>query len=221
MEARVKQITNILDEKNLKYPQNMELFDDKTYLRDLNTIAQRAIATAIMAKCACDLYDAEQPDKTKADCLAALKNFGVENCLFEAEQKILTDDYNEPQFDAVAWTYEAAKALLWAMGLLDDIVAADLPEDVVSETNKVFELINAYNRYDDFIAACNLRTEPELQDAYQLYWYYHWNIRDGQIFGNRPKSISYDVVLERRRALQWLLYSDESYDGDWNFAMDT
>ena len=221
MKKRIESIMSNLKERNLKYPKNMELFDDETELRNLKTIAQRAIVTAVMAKCANDLYEADNPDNIKTDCLAQLKKFGVENCLFESEQKILTDDYDESQFDAIAWTYEAANALLWAMGLLDDIVAADWPEDVEAELNKVFDLINSYDSFDDLISACNLRAVTDLQDAFQLYWYYHWNIRDGQIFGSIPESISLDVVLERRRALEWLLYSAESDDGDWEFGMDT
>ena len=221
MNERLERIKNNLKERNLKYPTDMELFDDRTYLRDLKTIAQRTIVAAIMAKCAFDLYEAENPDSIKKDCITSLKKFGVENCLFESERIVLNEEYDEALCDTVGWRYEAANALLWATGLLDDIASADLPDDVELEINKVFDFVNSYNGYEDFIGVCKLRTEAELQDAFQLYWHYHWNIIDGMLYGTDPEDIFYDVVLERRRALEWLLYSTQSSDGDWEFEMDT
>jgi hypothetical protein len=221
MDSRITTIKNNLKERNLKFPKNMELFDDETDVRDVNSIAQRAIISAIMAKCAYDLYEAENQEEIKQNCLQILEKFNVREHLFASELDVLNKDFDEPLCDTIAWGYEAANALLWSIGLVDDIVSADWPEDVEVELNKVFNLVTTYNTFDNFIAACNLKQEYELQDAFQLYWYYHWNIRDGQIFGNIPESISYDVVIERRRALEWLLYSAESDDGDWEFGMDT
>jgi predicted transcriptional regulator len=163
----------------------------------------------------------ENQDEIKQNCLQILEKFNVREHLFASELDVLNKDFDEPLCDTIGWRYEAANALLWSIGLVDDIVSADWPEDVEVELNKVFNLVTTYNTFDDFIAACNLKQEYELQDAFQLYWYYHWNIRDGQIFGNIPESVSYDVVMERRRALEWLLYSAESDDGDWEFGMHT
>jgi hypothetical protein len=220
-DSRITTIKNNLKERNLKFPKNMELFDDETDVRDVNSIAQRAIISAIMAKCAYDLYEAENQEEIKQNCLQLLEKFNVREHLFASELDVLNKDFDEPLCDTIGWRYEAANALLWSIGLVDDIVSADWPEDVEFELNKVFNLVTTYNTFDDFIAACNLKQEYELQDAFQLYWYYHWNIRDGQIFGNIPESISYDIVMERRRALEWLLYSAESDDGDWEFGMHT
>ncbi len=221
MDSRITTIKNNLKERNLKFPKNMELFDDETDVRDVNSIAQRAIISAIMAKCAFDLYEAENQEEIKQNCLQILEKFNLQERLFGSELDVLNKDFDKPLCNTIGWRYEAANALLWSIGLVDDIVSADWPEDVEFELNKVFNLVTTYNTFDDFIAACNLKQEYELQDAFQLYWYYHWNIHDGQIFGNIPESISYDVVMERRRALEWLLYSAESDDGDWEFGMDT
>ena len=221
MDSRITTIKNNLKERNLKFPKNMELFDDEADVRDVNSIAQRAIISAIMAKCAFDLYEAENQEEIKQNCLQILEKFNVREHLFASELDVLNKDYDGPLCDTIGWRYEAANSLLWSIGLVDDIVSADWPEDVEFELNKVFNLVTTYNTFDDFIAACNLKQEYELQDAFQLYWYYHWNIRNGQIFGNIPESISCDVVMERRRALEWLLYSAESDDGDWEFGMDT
>ena len=221
MDSRITTIKNNLKERNLKFPKNMELFDDETDVRDVNSIAQRAIISAIMAKCAFDLYEAENQEEIKQNSLQILEKFNLQEHLFGSELDVLNKDFDEPLCNTIGWRYEAANALLWSIGLVDDIVSADWPEDVEFELNKVFNLVTTYNTFDDFIAACNLKQEYELQDAFQLYWYYHWNIRDGRIFGNIPESISCDVVMERRRALEWLLYSAESNDGDWEFGMDT
>ena len=40
-------------------------------------------------------------------------------------------------------------------------------------------------------------------------------------FGDMPETIFYDVVLERRRALQWLVFSDETDEGDLEIHMHT
>ena len=221
MNERAERIINNLEMRNLKYPKDMDLFDEEADMRKTEDIAARAIISAIMAKCAFYLYEAENPDAVKAECIRTLKRFGVQNRLFENERAVLNEEFDESLCDTVGWRYEAANALLWALGFLEDVAEADEPEDVEAALNHTFDLINAYENLTSFVDASALRGEEELLDAFQLYWYYLWNVRDGMIFGDMPETISYDVVLERRRALQWLVFSDETDAGDWEIHMDT
>ena len=121
MSMRTDRILNKLKERNLKCPDDLELFDEKAQVRELREIAGRAVVAAAMAKCAFYLYEAEDPDAVKAEYVRFLEKFGVDKLLFPNESEVLNKEFNEPLCDTVGWRYEAANALLWALGIINNI----------------------------------------------------------------------------------------------------
>ena len=213
---RLNKIIKKMEERKLKYPSDMTLFDEKTCVRDVKEAVCRAVISAIMAKCAYDLYGVENTITITNKAKDELNAFGVIDKLFEEEREVLSATYYSRLCDTIGWRYESARALLWAVGLVDSIDDAANPENIEASINETYAFILKYGSIENLLSACRMRDTLELADEFQTYWYYHWNIVDGMIRGQWLETISYDVVLERRRALQWLVYSDEDNHHGWH-----
>ena len=100
----------------------------------------------------------------------------------------------------IAWREEALHALLWALGLVDD-----LPPDQMCPKSPVYEQLAP--GLDPGNARRDVQLRPLAQIAAMLDFYYclHWHARKAQYHGDVwDYEIAPGVVLERRRALEWL-----------------
>jgi hypothetical protein len=110
----------------------------------------------------------------------------------------------------IAWREEALHALLWALGLVDD-----LPPDRMCPKSPVYELLAP--GLDPGNARQDVQLRPLAQIAAMLDFYYclHWHARKAQYHGDVwDYQIAPGVVLERRRALEWLFQDAEWEDVD-------
>ncbi|RYG40885.1 DUF4272 domain-containing protein, partial [bacterium] len=64
----------------------------------------------------------------------------------------------------------------------------------------------------DFARRVRMRSYAELYAMRDLYYRAHWFARDGRINGYSTEPFIESTILERRRALEWLL--DKT--ADWN-----
>lgn len=216
---RIAIINKKLKSRKLKAPSEIELVDEyEIDTCSLEDICKRAIISAIMAKCAFYLYEAENKQKIKDEYTELLKKYGVYDHLYDDELEVLNKEFNEPLCDTIAWRYQSSIALLWLLGLVENIDDAFDPEDVEDEICKIFNKIISYKTLDTLMSQANLKSTEELSDMFVLYWHYHWCIIDASLNGNRIDTLFYDVVSERRRALEWALFCNGE---DWNFIMDT
>jgi hypothetical protein len=101
----------------------------------------------------------------------------------------------------IAWREEALHALLWALGLVDD-----LPPDEMCPKAPVYErLAPELNPANARGADVRLRPLADLAAMLDLYYLLHWHARRAQYHGDVwDNHIAPGVVLERRRALEWL-----------------
>ncbi len=100
----------------------------------------------------------------------------------------------------VSWREEALHALLWTLGLVED-----LPPDRMCPKEPVYERLAP--GLDPGRARRDLRLRPLSEIAAMLDFYYclHWHARKAQYHGDVwDYEIAPGVVLERRRALEWL-----------------
>ena len=181
--------------------------DSRAQVKSLAEIRNRAAACFVAIQFACDIQNGRYED-SKA-YFAPLLDSGIRGLLNEKELRV-ADNSGTPQ-DAldVAWTYECYWVLCWYLGLVEDIRDAEN----ICDCPKAISLFNVFLSPDAFQQSCRPRSIQELLDLEDLYFRYHWAIAeqrvnpDAGIGGLNPS-----VVLERRRALEWLL----STESDWN-----
>jgi hypothetical protein len=100
----------------------------------------------------------------------------------------------------ISWREEALWALMWSIQLVDD-----LPPDELCDRGPFYErlapgLDPAQGRTD-----VQLRPLAEIAAMLDFYYCLHWHARNAQYHGQMwDPEIAPGVVLERRRALEWL-----------------
>ena len=143
---------------------------------------------------------------------------GLTASLSADEQALLQKD-NADLFDQevtnLHWSLEALWALMWAGGLTDDLtVDGHVPDYMAS----ICPDLQQNEDGAKFTQKMRLRSSEELYRMLDLYYRAHWYTEDGRINGYSTGNISSDVVMERRKALKWLL--DASTDWD-HISLDT
>ncbi len=110
----------------------------------------------------------------------------------------------------ISWREEALHALLWALGLV-----VDLPPDTMCPRQPAYERLAP--DLDPSKALDDVRLRPLEEIAAMLDFYYclHWHARKAQYHGDVwDYQIAPGVVLERRRALEWLFQDARWEDVD-------
>lgn len=184
-------------------------------LKSLDEICNRAIASLLSIQLAEDIGNNQGYEESKELFSTLLKNYKVENCLLEKEQRLFDGTYSEQDAIDVCWTYEAYWSLVWALGLVEDISYPN----TVCDVKRAIKLVGDTDGKEAFKAQCRLRGVEEILDMLDLYYRYHWATEEKRL---RPeteiKDLNPEVVMERRRGLEWLI----SEENDWfDISMDT
>ena len=108
-----------------------------------------------------------------------------------------------------SWRYEAAWALLWALGFVEALGEPFETCDVPRAFSFMLERTPA-----QFVAEAKLRPLGEILDEADLIYRYHWAVVDAGINDQpAPASVNSGVVKERHYALNWLIgYMDQEWD---------
>ncbi len=194
---------------------------DDVKIRTAEEIAKRAIACLISIQAAFELHsdiDAEEKKSAKNFIEGLLTNFGVENELTPKEKDIIfKEEVSEQEKIDMAWKYEGYWVLIWALGLVDEL---SYPEGIC-DCNYATKVVAEHGSFDSFMTTVKLRDIHEILDECDLIYRYDWACVDAHIKGEEaPSDLDSGVVLERHRALNWLIDADESDDWD-NVSADT
>jgi hypothetical protein len=139
----------------------------------------------------------------------AIDEYGLEPSMGTRELELLRvlegdEDRDEAALQQllvdIAWREEALHALLWTLRLVDD-----LPPDQMCPKQPVYEQLAP--GLDPGKAREDQRMRPltEIAAMLDLYYCLHWHARKAQYHGDVwDYQIAPGVVLERRRALEWL-----------------
>jgi hypothetical protein len=183
----------------------LPLLDEGLQLRSSQEIAERILAMNVVAAAAYGF------DKTRA--IAWLKQERLVNSLTEEEKLFVFEGGG--QSDRFKLQIEGMWALAWAMGMVKELdfatdcdsrFAQMLPNLKQNASSAAFRQQIRPRPLEQTVAACDL--------AYCL----HWAIRDTELTGKRAlRNLKPYVVVERRRALEWALSTE-----DWDeVSLDT
>ena len=110
---------------------------------------------------------------------------------------------------------EALNAFAWVLGYVQE-----MEFDQVCANNLIALYPDIKNKASasEFRAKSNLRSMEEIVEKCDLAYCLHWAITDAQLANRRsPINIGTHVIIERRRALDWILC-----DQDWEeVSLDT
>jgi len=122
----------------------------------------------------------------------------------------------EDEMAAVSSKYEAAWALLWALGYID---ALSIPNQTCDIARAV-ACMRDRNNTQSFINDATLRPLSQLLDQADLVFRYHWSVTDAeQNQRDTPAGLQANVVNQRLGALNWLIRNP---DQEWDdFSVDS
>ncbi len=128
---------------------------------------------------------------------------------FSPEETAYLAEFSPTQHQSVqfAWQYEAALPLAWALGRWDDELG--LPDQIV-DLPRLVELFNTASEWQNL----DLRDVSEILDQADLIYRLHWACRNAsQADEEAPVGLDYGVVMERHKALNWLVgYCELEWD---------
>jgi hypothetical protein len=181
---------------------------DFDWVRDVHSVAARchAIAAALA------LQQGAPPERIRK----ALLDNDLERWVADRELRYLRHLENEITLNAeerhqtavdISWREEALWALLWSIELVDD-----LSPDELCDREPFYERLapdaDPANGRTDVL----LRPLSDIAEMLDFYYCLHWHARNAQYHGQMwDPDIEPGVVLERRRALEWL-FQDVSWE---------
>ncbi len=196
--------------------ESLPVLDDARldHMKSIEEASDRAVASLLSTQVACDIQDGDY-ENSVSFFLKLLDRFDVSFKLNSLEKKLFEGQFEDQDVINVSWEYECFWALAWALGLVDDITDASQICDVATAVG----LVGSCDDIEDFDGQCIPRDAEDILDMLDLYYRYHWAVTEKRL---RPetetKDLNGEVVMERRRALEWL-FSDES---DWfSISLDT
>jgi len=216
-EERKQESMMILSKLKIPYIEHLPAIEDSTQveLKDVDLICKKAIATLLIIQVAHDALRGEFK-KSKGLFSDELKKYGVEEYLSRKENIVLNGYYSKQDLLDITWEYETYWALVWALGLIDS-EEMDIP-DKNADWMKAIRLVSESNSYEDFKAQVKLRSIEEILDMLDLYYRYNWATVEARVRSRGRLKISHEVVVERRKGLEWLISSEEDWD---DISLDT
>jgi hypothetical protein len=141
----------------------------------------------------------------------ALKSYELRPHLTPKELAFVLDS-SPSQHDRIqfSWRYEAAWALLWALGFVAQLGQPDKICDVKFAVGTMSERTTS-----QFIEDSELRPIAGILDQADLILRYHWAVRDAHLKGQQiPAALDPGVTEERHRAFNWLIgfYKEQAWD---------
>ncbi|MCP1339252.1 DUF4272 domain-containing protein [Idiomarina sp. M1R2S28] len=151
-----------------------------------------------------------------------IKEYLDENDLLEAlspkEKEILDSGYeslNDQQKTDLYWTIEAIWAFAWAGQKHDSFSLSTGVEDSLASMLPNFAEKEAAH---SFIASYHLRSKKELFSNLDMLYRAHWFARQRNLEGEKSALVDLDIVMERRKALEWICDAEKEWD---NISLDT
>lgn len=178
-------------------PKSLPTLEDVTLFRSEREIVSRLLALNGLI--------ATTVGFSKERAIQWMEAQGVGRSLVPAEDAFLRSGQGEPmQFQILV---EAMRALAWSVQIVEDM-------DVFSPCSNTFVLAMPNLKEDEPVAQwfekANLRPVEEIEQMLDILYCLHWAIREASLGGVKlRRTLESSVVIERRRALEWVTHEEE------------
>ena len=147
-----------------------------------------------------------------------LKENRLDGDITAHESQLLETDFAElpkqSQID-VYWFIEAIWALAWVGGLHTNLSLNTAVEDSLAA---MLPSVERMEPAAEFVRNFTLRDESEIFETLDYFYRAHWFARNSQLGGSESDLVDLDIIMERRKALEWVC--DNSLDWD-DVPLDT
>ena len=177
--------------------------------RDKKEVIERAVCSFASIMCALSISKGEysEEDRVYAEDFLSEKYNALE-LLTPMEQQVIAGTISEAGAINAVWKYEAVWALLWALGIAEEL---SLPSEIC-DCDLVMGTMRRFKGLDDFMEHTTLRPLEEILQALDLHYRYHWAAVNARVNGSDPAGIDEEVVMERRAGLEWLCCKGQEND---------
>ena len=198
---------SIADSLGYRINENLPLLEERvTIAQSVQDIVHRMLAIYIVAAVAYGF------DRKKA--LGWLTQNVSTRALTMKECRFLKEGEGAP--DGFKYQIEGLWAFFWSCSLVEDCefsFARRCPEDFALRLPD----LNSGQKASEVFRSSKIRDIDEIVSMADLAYCVHWSVRDAELQGSRSTPLPYYVVVERRRAFEWLL---GGYDWE-NISLDT
>lgn len=119
------------------------------------------------------------------------------------------DNISDQEKTNLFWLIEALWALMWVGSHVEELS----PVVPVGETLAgMFPILKHNEEAEPFFETYNLKSYKDLYAMRDLYYRSHWYVRNGQLNNYDTGNFNIDVIMERRRALEWVLDTEQNWD---------
>ncbi|MVP02433.1 DUF4272 domain-containing protein [Paenibacillus lutrae] len=213
-EARKRRSMELLKEQGVPAIPHLPVLpgDEHITIRTREEIARRAVALCILAMYGAS-FSSEEVDvgEEKAFTARLIGLYQADDFFTPREQEFLAREH-PGLTDAVqfAWMYECYWVLLWALGYVEEL---QFPGEICDVQTAV-DILRESGHYDGFAENARIRTRQEILDEADLIYRYDWACVNARVNGEpAPAGLNDEVVIERHRALNWLI---RYMDADWD-----
>lgn len=171
---------------------------DPPEMRPLDEVFNRLLSMHIAAALAC----ARDSDRFRDEAVTWLKHEGAFESLVDEERKFLLDGTGDPQI--YIERIEGIWALAWVMNIVGVLTFAERchPDFISLLPGRELGSSHAIR------ARARLRPVEQVLQKLDIAYCLHWAIVHCRITGKEEPLLFPEVVIERRRALEWCLYPE-------------
>ena len=200
----------ILEEQGISYLEELPVIQSSIEIKGktIDEIAKRAIVLCIACNFASDIISNKKRryiKESKKFFNKLLDTYNVKDVMTK-DEKLLFDKMDKNVAVQLSWQFEGYLILLWALGLVNEV---PFPDTLV-DPDSVTAVVSACDTYRELKEKCNLRDVNEVLDLADLTYRYNWYCVEAKI-NDEDTVINPEIVMERHRALLWLL-SDVKWD---------
>jgi hypothetical protein len=187
----------------LPWSDQLPVIEDEARIqpRTVDEVASRCLATGFCA------LKGEENDQALVDHL--VEEYAASGMFSPKERAFLRDPSPAKQvLTDFAWRYECVHVFLWALGYLPALNPPSQPAEVGKEVG----IIRDQGR-TEFANRARLRPLREILEQADLYYRLHWAASELRRKGTASDKVDEEIVVERHRALNWLIrHLDQAWD---------
>ncbi|MFB7817199.1 DUF4272 domain-containing protein [Paenibacillus chitinolyticus] len=212
-EARKERNMVLLTEQGVPVIEHLPVIDGDEFaaIRTKEEIAARATALCMVAMYGADVAEDTDTKEAKEFIEGVIELYGASSFFTEKERAFLESDSPDPT-DAIqfAWMYECYWVLLWSLGYAEELGYPDS----VCDVQAAVDALRLAGNFETLLEQAKVRSKADILEEADRIYRYDWACVDARIKGNpAPAGLNGGVVLERHRALNWLVrYMDAEWD---------